>query len=47
MGREHWITSFEGDCFQMTAALCHNRLRSMLNHYKHVAALEEHFLGDF
>ena len=47
MGREHWITSFEGDCFQMTAALCHNRLRSMLNHYKHVAALGEHFLGDF
>ena len=30
---------FEVDCFQMTAELCHNRLRSMLNHYEHVAAL--------
>ena len=30
----------------MTAASCHNRLRSMLNHYKHVAALGETFLGE-
>ena len=32
----------------MIAALCHNRLRFMLNHYyKHVAALGEPFVGDF
>ena len=43
VGREHWIKLFEGDCFQMTAALCHNCLRSILNHYKHVAALGEPF----
>ena len=39
VGREHWIKFFEVDCFKMTAALCHNRLRSILNHYEHVAAL--------
>ena len=30
----------------MIAALCHDRLRSMLNHYKHAAALGVPFLGD-